>query len=158
MSSSNEQQQIILEGGNERSIDVETRSNYGGACTGGKICVPMSDCQSMYYEIAKSCYTGDRSVYCGSNQYEPFICCPKSPVEQNSVCGKTLVAGQFYRGLGAFPFVARIGFKSKFIVEIFVVKKKFYLNFHSFSIQTFLRPMKIHENFISIWFWLNCVF
>lgn len=65
-------------------------------------------------------YTGgDRSMYCGGTQYEPFICCPKSPLEQNSVCGKTLVSGQFYRGLGAFPFVARVGFKSKFFTPLF---------------------------------------
>lgn len=108
------QSQIILDGGNERSVDVEERSNgYGTACSGGRICVPMSDCAAMYYEVAKSCYSGDRSMYCGGTQYEPYICCPKSPIEHNSVCGKTLVSGQFYRGLGAFPFVARIGFKSK---------------------------------------------
>lgn len=107
---------ITLEGGDERSVDVEKRSNYG-ACSGGKMCVPMSECTTMYYEVAKTCYNGDRSMYCGGTQFEPYICCPKSPLERSSVCGKTLVTGQFYRGLGAFPFVARIGFKSKFIYE-----------------------------------------
>lgn len=105
---------IMLEGGNERSMDVEVRSTSYGSCLGGRMCVPMSDCAAMYYEVAKSCYNGDRSMYCGGTQYEPYICCPKSPLEQSSVCGKTLVSGQFYRGLGAFPFVARIGFKSKY--------------------------------------------
>lgn len=104
---------ITLDGGDERSVDVETRSYYGGSCTGGRMCVPMSDCTAMYYEVAKACYNGDRSMYCGGTQYEPYICCPKSPLEQSSVCGKSLVSGQFYRGLGAFPFVARIGFKSE---------------------------------------------
>lgn len=108
------QPSILLDGGSERALDVEIRStNYGGTCSGGKICVPMSECTTMYYEVAKTCYNGDRSMYCGGTQYEPYICCPKSPLERNSVCGKTLVTGQFYRGLGAFPFVARIGFKSK---------------------------------------------
>lgn len=79
------------------------------------MCVPMSECTTMYYEVAKTCYNGDRSMYCGGTQFEPNICCPKSPLERSTVCGKTLVTGQFYRGLGAFPFVARIGFKSKFI-------------------------------------------
>lgn len=102
---------VTLEGGNERSFDVETRSS--GTCLGGRMCVPMSECTAMYYEVAKSCYNGDRSMYCGGTQYEPYICCPRSPLEHSSVCGKTLVSGQFYRGLGAFPFVARIGFKSK---------------------------------------------
>lgn len=107
---------ITLDGGDERSRDVETRATgYGGStCLGGTMCVPMSECTSMYYEVAKSCYNGDRSMYCGGTQYEPYICCPKSPLDHSNVCGKTLVAGQFYRGLGAFPFVARIGFRSKF--------------------------------------------
>lgn len=122
-----EQQQIYLQGGNERTQDIEERSNYGGACPGGRICVPMSECTAMYYEVAKSCYNGDRSMYCGGTQYEPYICCPKSPLEQNSVCGKTLVSGQFYRGLGAFPFVARIGFKSK------CEKWKFHVKFSHYS-------------------------
>lgn len=108
------QSSILLDGGSERALDVEMRSTYYDAtCSGGKICVPMSECTTMYYEVAKTCYNGDRSMYCGGTQYEPYICCPKSPLERNSVCGKTLVTGQFYRGLGAFPFVARIGFKSK---------------------------------------------
>lgn len=93
-------------------IDLETRSYYG-ACAGGRVCVPMSDCTAMVYEAAKACYSGDRTMYCGGTQYEPYICCPKSPLEQSRVCGKSLVSGQFYKGLGAFPFVARIGFKSK---------------------------------------------
>lgn len=107
---------VYLDGGNERAIDNDARSSYYiGSCTGGRVCVPMSDCAAMYYEVAKTCYNGDRSMYCGGTQYEPYICCPKSPLERSSVCGKTLVTGQFYRGLGAFPFVARVGFKSEYI-------------------------------------------
>lgn len=110
-----DQTPVLLDGGSERAVDVEERSvNYGNNCPGGRMCLPMSDCSAMYYEIAKSCYNGDRSMYCGGTQYEPYVCCPKSPLEQSNYCGKTLVSGQLYRGLGAFPFVARIGFKSKF--------------------------------------------
>lgn len=94
-------------------IDLATRSVYGSACSGGRACVPMSECSAMYFEAAKTCFAGDRSMFCGGTQFEPYICCPKNPLEQNRVCGKSLVAGQFYKGLGAFPFVARIGFKSK---------------------------------------------
>lgn len=37
-----------------------------------------------------------------------------NPTGLNSAsCGRTLVQSQIYRGLGAFPFVARIGFKSE---------------------------------------------
>lgn len=146
------QPQILLEGGNERAVDVEERSNYGGPCPGARMCVwrnqcenteqninsdktnsifsienrcvPMSECQAMYYEVAKSCYNGNRELYCGGTQYEPYICCPKSPLEHNSVCGKTLVSGQFYRGLGAFPFVARVGFKSLYSFCCFCLKRR----------------------------------
>jgi hypothetical protein len=31
----------------------------------------------------------------------------------SGVCGKTLIQGNAYRKLGAYPFVARIGFKSE---------------------------------------------
>lgn len=103
-------QSIGLDGS---GIDLATRSVYGSACTGGRTCVPMSECSAMYFEAAKTCFAGDRSMFCGGTQFEPYICCPKNPLEQNRVCGKSLVAGQFYKGLGAFPFVARIGFKSK---------------------------------------------
>lgn len=109
----------MLQGGNERSIDVDVRSNnYAETCQRGRMCVPMSECTAMYYEVAKACYNGDRTMYCGGTQYEPYICCPKSPLEQSNVCGKTLVSGQFYRGLGAFPFVARVGFKSRFFTSL----------------------------------------
>lgn len=33
----------------------------------------------------------------------------------NGNCGKTLIQGNAYRKLGAYPFVARIGFKSKYL-------------------------------------------
>lgn len=129
---------ITLDGGDERSKDVETRaSGYGGSCLGGTMCVPMSECTSMYYEVAKSCYNGDRSMYCGGTQYEPYICCPKSPLDHSNVCGKTLVAGVQYRGLGAFPFVARIGFRSKlhqpyFFHHLFSISKTVNIQFEKY--------------------------
>lgn len=147
---SDEKHQIILDGGDERSIDVETRSNYGEVCNGGKMCVPMSECAAIYYEVAKSCYNGDRSLYCGGSQYEPYVCCPKSPIERNSVCGKTLVSGQFYRGLGAFPFVARIGFKSKFkpFFMICAVHDLEISSFFLFLKLIFLQKISLRSDFI----------
>lgn len=95
------------------NANSEPRSYYAGTCSTGRVCVPMSECSIMFYDAAKTCYAGDRSMYCGGSQYEPYICCPKTPLENAQVCGKSLVSGQFYKGLGAFPFVARIGFKSE---------------------------------------------
>lgn len=82
-------------------------------CTVGTECTPLHDCTAMIYEVAKMCYYGDKSLFCGGGEEMPYVCCPSSPLEKNQVCGKSLVQGHFYRGLGTYPFVARIGFKRK---------------------------------------------
>lgn len=109
--------QLVIDS-EENVVHPETRGAYGTSCTTGRICVPITDCSVLYYEAAKTCFAGDRSMFCGGTQYEPYICCPKNPSENNRQCGKSLVSGQFYKGLGAFPFVARIGFKSEFTLMI----------------------------------------
>lgn len=76
-------------------------------------CVPLSECTFIQYQAAKACYTGDRSLNCGASDVEPYVCCPRK-LENAQSCGKSLVTGQFYKGLGSVPYVARIGFKSKF--------------------------------------------
>jgi len=83
-------------------------------CSVGTECTPLHDCTALIYEVARSCYYGDKSLYCGGASEElPYVCCPSSPLEKNQVCGKSLVQGHFYKGLGSYPFVARIGFKRK---------------------------------------------
>lgn len=82
-------------------------------CSVGTECTPLHDCTAMIYEVAKMCYYGDKSLFCGGGEEMPYVCCPSSPLEKNQVCGKSLVQGHFYRGLGTYPFVARIGFKRK---------------------------------------------
>lgn len=94
----------------------------------------MRDCPQLLVEATSRCYNSDRSLFCGANQnYEPFICCPVSyttpsfqgeSTNTNSnvnyqdklsgACGKALIQGNYYKKLGAFPFAARVGFKSKF--------------------------------------------
>uniref|UniRef100_A0A1B0GLG1 Putative chymotrypsin-like protease ctrl-1 rhagoletis zephyria n=1 Tax=Lutzomyia longipalpis TaxID=7200 RepID=A0A1B0GLG1_LUTLO len=98
------------------------RSYYQTTCVGFQNCVPLSKCPDLHYDAAKACYFGDKSFFCGSSGSEPMICCPRvgenpdtnpdvsAPI--NIDCGKSLVRGQFYKGLGAFPFVARVGFKN----------------------------------------------
>lgn len=83
-------------------------------CDSGSDCVPLSECTFLQYQAAKSCFTGDRSLNCGASDTEPYICCPRNQFQNVHSCGKTLVSGQFYKGLGSFPYVARIGFKSKY--------------------------------------------
>lgn len=89
---------------------------YGTAtCAATSDCMPLSECTFMQYQTAKSCLTsGDRSISCGSSSVEPYVCCPRNKYEKAAqTCGKSLVSGQVFKGLGSFPFVARIGFKSK---------------------------------------------
>lgn len=76
-------------------------------------CLPLSECTIIQYKAAKSCLTGDRSLNCGASDVEPYVCCPRK-LDNVKSCGKSLVTGQFYKGLGSFPYVARIGFKSEF--------------------------------------------
>lgn len=87
-------------------------SYYRSQCIGSAECVPLTECSEMLYEAARSCYTGDRTMFCGATEYETYVCCPRITNDGRSVCGKSLVQGPKYKGLGAYPFVARIGFKS----------------------------------------------
>lgn len=125
---------IIIETENVKSEDREGRAvdqsgKYRVACPGLNECVPLRECPQVLIEATTRCYNSDRSLFCGVNQnFEPYICCPsyQTPVYQSDgtsqigsadklsgQCGKSLVAGSFYKKLGAHPYVARIGFKSK---------------------------------------------
>lgn len=94
---------------------TQQQPNIQTPCTGLTECIPLSDCTQMLYDAARSCFAGDRSMLCGESEYETYVCCPlkNQASEKSTVCGKSLVKGQFYKGLGAFPFVARVGFKSE---------------------------------------------
>lgn len=115
------------------------------SCAVFQTCLPLSQCMDSHYEVAKACLlSGDRSSVCGyTDGAEPLICCNRrismdspdnlqhfappltagtpafqtyNPTGLNTVsCGRSLVQSQIYRGLGAFPFVARIGFKSELV-------------------------------------------
>lgn len=114
--------------------DREGRSSsYRLSCPGLNDCIPLRDCPHMLAEITTRCYNNDRSLFCGGNgNFEPFVCCPiayTAPPFQPDVvgsnnnvnyqdklsgsCGKPLIQGSFYKKLGAYPFAARVGFKSK---------------------------------------------
>ena len=105
------------------------RAGYQLACPSNSECTALRDCPLILLEATTRCYNSDRSLFCGVNQnFEPYVCCPtipsydgnsnnlNYPVDKfNGICGKSLVQGSAYKKLGAFPFVARIGFKSKFL-------------------------------------------
>lgn len=86
------------------------------SCSGHGTCVPMMECGENYaLEAARRCYNGDKNVFCGvDSRGEPMVCCTKNRRDFET-CGKTLVQGRTYKGLGAYPFVVRIGFRSKII-------------------------------------------
>lgn len=112
------------------------------SCAPFQTCLPLSQCLDAHYELARVCLlTGDRSAVCGyTDGAEPLICCNRRLYDgaenlqqqfggggapqfvgiappMNGLngpgCGRPLVQSQLYRGLGAFPFVARVGFKSE---------------------------------------------
>jgi hypothetical protein len=101
--------------------------------------VPLRECPQLLAEATKRCYNNDRSLFCGVNgNYEPFVCCPVTYTSSGTsqadyggsannnnnnnvnyqdklsgACGKPLIQGSYYKKLGAYPFAARVGFKSK---------------------------------------------
>ncbi|XP_058056801.1 phenoloxidase-activating factor 1-like [Anopheles bellator] len=98
----------------------ESKAMYRVSCPGLSECVPLAECPELLLEVSRQCYRGDFSLSCGVNEFEPHVCCPRvSNPPFNDVqsqiaggCGKSIVQGDYYNGLGAFPFVARIGFKN----------------------------------------------
>ncbi|CRL02564.1 CLUMA_CG015738, isoform A [Clunio marinus] len=125
------QDHIIIETENIKGDDQENRESpaqYRLTCPGTSECVSLRECPQILAEATMRCYNSDRSLFCGVNQkFEPFICCPtyQSPTyvaestnnlnnydKLSGSCGRSLVQGSSYKKLGAYPFVARIGFKN----------------------------------------------
>lgn len=104
----------------------ESKSFYRISCPGLSECVPLEECPELLLETARQCYRGDFSLSCGVNELEPHVCCSRQQQQQipqpggfndrntDVGCGKSIVQGDYYHGLGAYPFVARVGFKSEY--------------------------------------------
>lgn len=132
-----------------RAIDSGS-ANYRIACPGSSDCVLVRDCPQILVEATTRCYNSDRSLFCGVNQnFEPYVCCPSSyqspnyqspnfnsppyvaegtnhlntPDRLSGTCGKSLIQSNYYKKLGAYPFVARIGFKSELCAVMEIVEK-----------------------------------
>lgn len=120
----------------EQRDSRDTSAKYRMSCPGVSDCVNLRDCPQILVEATSKCYNGDRSLFCGiNNNYEPYVCCPQlypPPYQSDGTnhlpnnqydqsnklsgsCGRSLIQGSYYKKLGAYPFVARIGFKSEFI-------------------------------------------
>lgn len=109
-----------------RDDSAKTREFYGGGGGGGGAkdsfmcygigpCVPIQECGENYaLEAARKCYNGEKNIFCGVDaQNQPMVCCAKTRRDFET-CGRSLVQGRDYKGLGAFPFVVRVGFRSNF--------------------------------------------
>jgi hypothetical protein len=96
---------------------TQSRAYYGRlTCPGISECVPMNECPEVLQDALRKCSRGDKSLFCGNELAgDPYLCCPRNPMDIRNGCGRTLIQGQNYKGLGAFPFVARVGFKSEFV-------------------------------------------
>lgn len=109
-----------------------------GLCPPSSTCLRITECGMLNDLIQRSCIAADRfrSLTCGYVGIEPMLCCPyrasiapgienvllrkninteKPTVEDtaNKPCGVTMLKGTpSYNGIGAQPWIARIGFAS----------------------------------------------
>uniref|UniRef100_A0A1B6DLX7 CLIP domain-containing serine protease n=2 Tax=Clastoptera arizonana TaxID=38151 RepID=A0A1B6DLX7_9HEMI len=94
-------------------------------CTAGSYCIPLSACKLVIKLMDTSCLASNklRDLTCGYQGEEPMICCPRAGIKneqgpllnQNS-CGQPILYNWWsnqYSGIGAMPWVVRIGFRNK---------------------------------------------
>ncbi|XP_028169758.1 chymotrypsin-like protease CTRL-1 [Ostrinia furnacalis] len=102
----------------------ENSENIKGPCPPYTSCMAISSCPMLEDLFDFSCFSSDRYFHrlneltCGHANSEDYVCCPscegdKIYKEGAEKCGQSMVRGINYNGLGAHPWVARIGFKHK---------------------------------------------
>lgn len=93
---------------------------------------------------------------CGSSNEEDFVCCPSCECGRvyqhgNPECGQSMVRGIDYNGLGAQPWVARVGFASQYDAFMITVKLKasqeIKLWVLCFEVQSHKHTQAVHGNF-----------
>ncbi|XP_068628351.1 CLIP domain-containing serine protease B4-like [Battus philenor] len=106
------------------SLDMGTEDdavNYAGRCPPNTSCVPISSCPLLEDLLDFSCFSSDKYFHrlndltCGNNNDEDYVCCPSCDCarvypESTAECGRSMVRGIDYKGIGMQPWVARIGF------------------------------------------------
>ncbi|XP_026477489.1 phenoloxidase-activating factor 1-like [Ctenocephalides felis] len=115
---------ILIDDSTDQYSDGWMQSRASGTCPLGGVCSRIEECPKVAGIVANACLKGDSSMFCGNIGQHPLVCCPIKPgpstkpqadtpiIEPEVDCGKSLIYGPQYNGLGAFPFVARIGFKN----------------------------------------------
>ncbi|XP_044745406.1 CLIP domain-containing serine protease 14D-like [Coccinella septempunctata] len=111
------------------------RSKRQTLCPPNTECQPLSTCPMLSNILNNECVLRNRidNLSCGY-QGSGLVCCPNIPYDLNRInndrsyargntvdgvrCGLSQVLGESYNGIGAYPWVARIGFKSTLTGEI----------------------------------------
>ncbi|CAH2041507.1 unnamed protein product, partial [Iphiclides podalirius] len=97
---------------------------FKGRCPPNTSCVPISSCPLIEDLLDFSCFSSDKYFHrlneltCGNNNDEDYVCCPSCDCarvyqEGTEECGRSMVRGKGYKGIGLHPWVARIGFTNK---------------------------------------------
>ncbi|KAM3962003.1 CLIP domain-containing serine protease B4 [Aphomia sociella] len=111
---------IGLGGGNDNN-DLD---NIKGPCPPNTECKPISECPMLEDLLDFSCFSSDKYFHrlneltCGHANNEDYVCCPscdcsKTYQEGTERCGQSMVKAVNYSGIGAHPWVARVGFTHK---------------------------------------------
>ncbi|CAG4996659.1 unnamed protein product [Parnassius apollo] len=111
---------ISIDMGRSENEDI----NFKGRCPLNTSCVPISSCPLLEDLMDFSCFSSDKYFHrlneltCGNNNDEDYVCCPSCDCsrvypEGTEECGRSMVKGNGYKGIGMHPWVARIGFTNK---------------------------------------------
>ncbi|CAK1582871.1 unnamed protein product [Parnassius mnemosyne] len=110
------------------SLDMRRSENeaihFKGRCPLNTSCVPISSCPMLEDLMDFACFSSDKYFHrlneltCGNNDDEDYVCCPSCECsrvypEGTEECGRSMVKGNGYKGIGMHPWVARIGFTNK---------------------------------------------
>ncbi|CAH0551632.1 unnamed protein product [Brassicogethes aeneus] len=97
-------------------------------CPASSQCVPLTSCPILNNIIDNQCVLSDRIAELGCGyQGSGLVCCPQindpntispSSVVDGQKCGGSQVKGDGYDGIGAFPWVVRIGFRNVLTGEV----------------------------------------
>ncbi|KYB26332.1 Serine protease easter-like Protein [Tribolium castaneum] len=99
-------------------------------CPRNTECLPLSQCPMLNDILDNACVNTDRiaNLGCGYQGAQGYVCCPLVADPLNNInsgklvdgqrCGLSQVQGNNYNGIGAFPWVARVGFRNVLNGEI----------------------------------------
>ncbi|XP_063905184.1 CLIP domain-containing serine protease B4-like [Zophobas morio] len=93
-------------------------------CERNTECLPLSQCPMLNNILSNECVNTERisNLGCGYHSGERYVCCPLVVDPLNNInsgkmvdgqrCGISQIQGDNYDGIGAYPWVVRIGFRN----------------------------------------------